>query len=157
MQSIRQQKIVSLQPKTGMVKPIFRLRWAFHYTNGKIKRGQWNGAANKFDQTAAAINKTGLVAAVIEGEHFDGNSIHQLFACDGHDYVTAKWFSLVGSGVPVGKMWDKIDAIKLPADIIGLTFLTRKERVSVFVDGSMLRRKHRKDDNYENVREHKLT
>jgi hypothetical protein len=152
MQSIREQKLATMTPKKGRFRQAFRLRWVFRFVDGKVKVGGWNGASNRFEDSAASVNKTGLLVAEIQTEDFHGWGVKTVFSCDGHDYVTAKWFGATCTGVPVGK-WE-VDAVKLEPDIIGLTFLTRKERVSVFIDGSILRRPHRADDKYEQIREH---
>jgi len=143
-----------MTPRKGMVKPIYRLRWVYHFVDGRIRPGIWNGASNRFEDTAASINKTCLLFAMIQSEDQIGYGVRTLFECDGHDYITAKWLGASSTGAPMGK-W-KVEAIKLEPDIIGLSFLTRKERICVFVDGSISRRQHRTDENIEKIREHNL-
>lgn len=154
MVSIREKHIASMTPRTGNVKPVYRLRWAFHFSDGRVKYGVWNGSTNNFNDTAAAVNKTGLILAQIQREDFCGGGIQALYECDGHDYVTSKWIGAVSGGAVVGK-WN-VKSVKRAPDIIGLAFLTRKERVCVLVDGTIQRRPHRVDEKIENIREHSL-
>lgn len=154
MASLREQYIEQMTPRKGRVKPVYRLRWVFHFVNGKSKVGIWNGSSNRFEDSAACINKTNLIAAVIQSEDFYGYGVKTLFECDGHDYITAKWIGASSTGAPMGK-W-KVEAVTLSPDIIGLSFLTRKERVYVFVDGSISRRPHRVGEQIEKIREHNL-
>ena len=142
-----------MTPRTGQVKPLFRLRWVFHWADGKVKQGIWNGSTNRFEDTAAYLNKTGLLVAQIQSEDFHGYGVRTVYECDGHDYLTAKWLGASGLGVPLG-VW-KVDAIKLEPAIMGISFLTRKERTTVLVNGTVMVRAHRPDEDQENLREHK--
>lgn len=154
MTSLRDTYIAQMTPRKGQIKPVHRLRWVYHFVDGKSKVGIWNGASNRFEDSAASINKSNLIAAVIQSEDFYGYGVKTLFECDGHDYVTAKWIGASSTGAPMGK-WN-VEAVKLYPDIIGLSFLTRKERVYVFVDGSIRRRPHRAGEDIEKIREHNL-
>ena len=154
MSSLRQDKINSMPAKKGNVKPIYRLRWSFHFLDGKIKYGGWNAATNVFKDSAASLNKTNLLFAVIEGECFDGYGITKFFVCDGHDYISAKWVGTCSSGSMVGK-W-KQDTITLRPDIVGLCFLTRKIRVTVLINGMVISKPHKQSEKIENLREHNL-
>jgi len=154
MSSLREKHIESMTPRKGNVKPIFRLRWVFHWLDGKVKRGVWNGASNDFGSSAASINKSGLIFAGIEAEDSIGNGITKFYECDGHDYITAKWIAAGSIGAPIGK-WNS-ESIKVTPDIIGLSILTRKERVSVFIDGSISSRPHKLVEKIEKIREHNL-
>lgn len=133
--------------------PIYRLRWVFRWVDGKVRRGIWNGASNRFEDTAASINKTGLIQAAIEGEHVTGYGIKTLFECDGHDYASASWMAASSMPALIGKI--NAGSVRLIPDIIGLSFTTRNERVSVFVDGSISRRPNTEYEKQFKLREHR--
>ena len=151
--NIQENLINDLKPRKGNVKPIYRLRWVFRFLNGKTRAGVWNGSTNNFSDSAASINKTGLLVAEIQGECFHGYGIKTFFSCDGHDYITAKWKAATNAGMPIGK-WKK-DSYTISPDVVGLTFYTRKINACVLVDGRVIIQKNNVNQNIENVREHK--
>lgn len=150
--TLREKHIATMTPTKGGTKPVYRLRWVFHFLDGKVRNGIWNGSGNRPEDKAEYINKTGLIRASIQVKDFYGNGIKDLFECDGHDYITAKWIGAVGAGSLLSKQ--KVNSFTLEPDIIGLSFITRKERVSVFVDGSISSRKHYKNETIDKLREH---
>jgi hypothetical protein len=139
-------------PKRYSFQAFYRLRWNFIWVDGKTKTGVWNGATNRFEDSAASINKSGLLVAQIHGEVIHHCSQHVLFECEGQDYVTAKWIAATGMGTGIGN-W-KYDAVTLEPNIIGLSFVTRKERVCVYVDGSASRRPNTDEEKLFKLREH---
>jgi hypothetical protein len=141
-------------PKRKGVYAVYRLRWVFDYADGKKRVGIWNGASNRFDDTCAAVNKTGIIRASIQAEHVTNYGILTAFECDGHDYASAKWVGAASVGCPIGK-W-KHDSYVVAPDIVGLAFLTRYERVVIYVDGSTSRRPHTDDEAKFKLREHNL-
>ena len=48
---------------------LFRLRWQFHYSDGKRpKIGVWDGTSQLQSDSAWAVDKTNLALVIIEGE-----------------------------------------------------------------------------------------
>ena len=151
--TLREELIQTLKPRKGMIKPIYRLRWVFRFVDGKTKVGSWNGSSNNFNDSAASINKTGLLVAEIQGECFYGYTVKTFFSCDGHDYITSKWKGATNAGMPIGK-WKK-ESYTVTPDIVGLTFYTRKTNACVLVDGRVIIQKNDPKRNLENIREHR--
>lgn len=144
-----------MQFKLG-IQPFGRLRWVFFFKDRPKKIGGWNASSNIFNETAASINKTGLVCARIEIE-ITGHWVPQVaYECDGHDYVSASWLVGAKAGVPLGRESWKKDSYKLVNDIMGLSFTTRKERVYVMVDGKIRRRPNTPGDLKFKLTEHNV-
>ena len=103
-----------------------RLRWVFKFANDRPdKVGGWNATTNKFEESAAYISKTGIVYAAIQIE-FIGKWVAQtMFECDGHDYVSSRWIGATSAGMGINLN----GTYKLSPSIIGLCFVTRKEKV----------------------------
>lgn len=151
---MKDDEIIMQMPIVHGFKRIYRLRWVYHFADGTVKTGIWNGASNLFEDTAARINKTGLLTAQMQTEHIFRYGIKTVFECDGHDYISSKWIGTVSGGTGVGK-WKK-DAFVAAPHIMGLSFLTRTKRYTHFVDGTKSERLHRVNENIENIREHSI-
>ena len=153
MNQNRDKMIRSMIPVCGF-KRIYRLRWKFHFVDGTVKTGIWNGASNNFNDQAASINKANLILAQIQTEDFYGYTIQTVFECDGHDYVTSRWVG-VGSANINRMISSSSNVTNITPTIVGLLFQTRQETISVFVDGSVSRRVNPTNAKIENIREHK--
>ena len=113
-------------------EPLYRLRWRFDFADRPSKFGIWNGASSNFADSAAAVNKTGLIRAVIEGEKIGEWVIKPLFELDGHRYVTSQWIRLANASM---LMDSKVNSASLPSSLIGLSMLTEDKKFIVYVDG----------------------
>jgi len=113
---------------------MYRLRWVFHYQNGKTKYGIWNGASPLRQDMAAFQPKTGLISAEIEGETIDG-TVHKLYQVDGHNYVSAAWEKIVN--LPI---LSSASSLKVSGKLYGLSFYTPTEKITVNIYGKIRRR-----------------
>lgn len=137
------------------VKPViarqFRLRWRFDFADGRVVRGVWNGASPRHEDGAWAVNKTGLLKALVEGEDIATSELSVLAEVDGQDYMSAQWEAY--SRMP-GIMGQMPTAMKLRPTVAGLTYVCRNEAVSVYVDGRLERRPLRDEEKNLKLREH---
>lgn len=132
--SITDEQLSKQLPIIQGFKPWYRLRWRFQFSDGKPdKYGQWNGS-----QIAAwSVNKANILYAVIEGEKIGAWSIHEFVRVPGPMYATCKWVAACGVST---KAVGKYGAIQKAGDIVGLTFQTNDEAITVFIDGRIDRR-----------------
>lgn len=112
---------------------LYRLRWRFDFVDKPSKFGVWNGASNNFSDSAAAVNKTGLLRAVIEGEKIGEWVVKTLFEMEGHNYVTAQWIRLANASAMMSK---DVQSAKLPSSLIGLSLLSSDKKYIVYIDGT---------------------
>ena len=112
---------------------LYRLRWRFDFVDKPSKCGVWNGASNNFADSAAAVNKTGLVRAVIEGEKIGEWVVKTLFEMDGHNYVTSQWIRLANASAMMSK---DVQKASLPSSLIGLALLSSDKKYIVYIDGT---------------------
>jgi len=129
------EKLIKEMPKKHGVTPLYRLRWCFDFHNKPTRYGQWNGANQKPEEMAAFINKEGLVRASIQGCMIQRWHDETLVEVDGHNFASFSWEAAFNAPV-----FSKLTSYKNQGVVIGLSLLTRTEKISVFVDGSMRRR-----------------
>lgn len=112
-------------------------RWRLEYANGTSKAGIWNGAT-RFEDTAAAQKKEGLIAAIIEGKHFLYRDRFRFFAeCPGQDLVNLEHLAVY------------ISNQNSPINFVyGMRIRSRNKIISVFADGSVTRNDWRPDKDY---------
>jgi len=147
------EKIRKEVPRKLGVQTFGRLRWVFKFADNRPdKIGTWNGASNKFEESAAYISKTGIVYAAIEIEVIGQWIARTMFECDGHDYVSSRWVGATSAGMG----FNLNGSYKLSPSIIGLCFVTRKEKVFCFVDGSISRRPLNQYESKFKLREHRV-
>lgn len=113
--------------------PIYRLRWRFDFIDRPSKFGIWNGASNNFSDSAAAVNKSGLIRAIIEGEKTGDWVVRPLLEMDGHAYVTSQWVRLANASQ---LMSSDVQKASLPSSLVGLSFLSSDKKYTVYVDGT---------------------
>jgi hypothetical protein len=102
----------------------YKFRWVLEYANGRVKRGGWNADTNDASLQAWAQSKSGLVRASIES--CDPNRVtRRVVECPGADFCSFEWVyeGRIGKFGPVD------------ARIIGMTILTRSERVTMLSCG----------------------
>ncbi len=150
---IKDQKLREQVPNSLGLQSLARLRWKFIFHEKNARIGVWNGATNRFEDSAASINKTGLLVAQIQVEVIGHWTTQIVYECDGHDYVSARWIAATKGGNALAK-WNQ-NSYKLSPTIVGLAFITRKERVCVFADGRIDRRKNTDYELKFKLREHK--
>lgn len=131
----------------------FRLRWAFYYHNGRPPRiGIWDGAGNGVRDMAAFQPKDGLLWAAIEAESIFDFTIKRLVEVSGPDLQTIEWDTFVrGPGVS----W-KGGSYQPACRLAGLSLITRTERISAKIDGSLTRKVLSAEERCVNVFEHRL-
>ena len=140
-------------PKKLGFQALGRLRWVFKFADRADKVGMWNGSTNKFEESAAYISKTGIVYAAIQIEYLGQWVPHTIFECDGHDYVSSRWIAATNAGMGFNM---PVVSAKLSPTIVGLSFITRNECVSCFVDGSVSRRPLNAIERKFKLREHRV-
>lgn len=132
---------------------VFRLRWVFEYSDGKApRRGVWNGTTNQPGDSAAVVSKENLAYAIIEGEHRHTFEVIRFLVVEGPAYASAQWEAYVRAGNALGIR----GSVSPRTHIAGLSFLTREERITVFVDGRVLRKPLTDHEKNWNIFEHKL-
>lgn len=100
-------------------------RWRFDYANGTSRTGIWNGTT-RFEDTAAAQKKEGLIAATIEGKHFLRRDIRVFVECPGQDFLNFEHMAIY---VPTQKS---------PITFVyGMRLRTRNKLAICFADGSI--------------------
>lgn len=140
-------------PKKLGFQNLGRLRWVFKFADRPDKIGMWNGSTNKFEESAAYISKTGIVYAAIQIEIVGQWTPKTMFECDGHNYVSSRWIGATSAGMGFNL---PVDRIKISPSIVGLSFVTRSECVSCFVDGSISRRPLNQNELKFQIREHRV-
>ena len=126
---------------------MYRLRWVFYYTDGKVKRGVWNGTSPRLEDTAVFQNKNNLLVAAIEGEDINGN-LKTFLEIDGKDYVSSTWERIVRLPMMGAN-------IKTSGKLVGLSFYTPTEKITVNTDGKISRRiLSDREKRFKNFREH---
>lgn len=112
-------------------------RWRLEYVNGTSKVGIWNGAS-RFEDTAAAQTKTGLLTAMIEGKHFLYRDQQRIFAeCPGQDFVNFEHLACYVSNN------------KQPFTFVyGMRIRSRNNIVTAYANGSTERNDWRPDSDY---------
>lgn len=102
----------------------WKFRWVFEYASGLVKRGGWNADVEDSYLQAWRQPKTGLIRASIEA--MDANrAYHRAAECPGSDFCSFEW-------VHEGRI-GQLGAVD--SRIVGMTLLTRTERVTIYSDG----------------------
>lgn len=115
----------------------FRLRWRFEFGNGKpAKVGVWDGASDLPQDSAWAVNKTGLARAIIEGEDVSTNEVLQFVVVEGSEYASMQW-EAYSKSPSLGFAKSKINSVKLRPYVSGLSILTRDNKATCWVNGQV--------------------
>lgn len=135
-------------------KRYYRLRWRFDFAAKPSKFGTWDLVGAK-TYGAWSIPKEGLVRAVIEGEEIPtaehpSQNIVQLLEVFGDEYVSCQ--GEVVSKIPAGGFID--GTVRPQAQVYGISLLTGTEKISVFRDGSNVRRPLTEDEKRFKIYEH---
>ena len=115
--------------------PRYRLRWRFDFAQKPTKFGIWNGAGNPSDG-AWKVNKDGLVRAAVEGEDIFTYETRLLAEVQGSDYATCEWDAYTR----IPGFYKSTQPINPRVYIAGMSLVSREERLTVFVDGTIGRR-----------------
>jgi len=138
-------------PRNFGVAPLFRLRWRFEFHDGRApKYGIWNGASGRKEDSAAFVDKTNLLWAIVEGEKVGAWTVKEFFRVSGADYFHAKW-----DGAVLAPAFVK-ESYKAAPNIIGLTMLTRNNAYTALVNGKVLQRKITQDERSIRLAEHSV-
>lgn len=103
------------------------LRWRFTYATRPDRFGSWDCASRAPEHIAALQPKDGLVRAFIEGRSATGE-VFPVLHVDGPDYVFCQ-----------GEAWTSLRPGS-KTSVIGLSFLTRDEKLTAYIDGQVKRR-----------------
>jgi hypothetical protein len=115
--------------------PFYRLRWRFDFANRPSRYGVWNGASPHKSDMAAFVPKDGLVRAAVEGIKVARNVNVILAEVDGHNFASFAWDAAVG--LPsIGLQ----GSFSRESTIVGLSILSRTEKITVYIDGKVKRR-----------------
>ena len=126
-------------PRNFGYSPMYRLRWVFHFADGRVKTGAWNGTSQNPQDMAAYVDKTGLLWACIEGEKVGAWTTKELARIEGQDYMTTNWRAALNAPA----FGDK-DYVA-PGAIVALEMVGRKSTKRVFVDGTVQEVQHSKE------------
>jgi hypothetical protein len=100
---------------------IYEACWLFEYTDGRRKKGVYNNATQKKEDSAWAQNKTGLLRASILARC--GNRVERVVVdCPGQDFCNFEWVSDKNGSTGVQRL-------------AGITIVTRTERATFYLDG----------------------
>lgn len=133
---------------------LFRLRWRFEFANGKAPRtGIWDGTSNNFGDSAAAVDKNGLLRVLIQAEDRLNNvgQMLTLVDCPGQEYASMQWEAysrLPGFFAGAG--------ITPRAHVSGLSILTTDEKITAWVSGKITRAPLTEHDKQWSILEHSL-
>ena len=103
----------------------WKYRWAFEYSTGVRRYGGWNADYEDVHLKASTQNLNGLRRAFIEAMD-NHRVVHVAVECPGTDFCMFQW---VHEG-----MLSKFGALQ--SRIIGLTLVTRSEKVTMLGDGT---------------------
>lgn len=126
-----------------MLPEIFRLRWRYDFKNRPSKAGQWDKDASIEGEKACRQHREGLTRAVIEGKHKESLAVMPIVDCDGQDFVNFQWMMEYRGNSKTGQGFHRH---------VGLELLTRKDCISVFFDGRIVKTPRSPEDmafNYE--------
>lgn len=139
-------------PKVYGKPRFYRLRWRFDFANARSRNGVWNNASQNLKEMAAFISKNGLIRASIEGEKAGQGLARPLVEINGQDFASFSWE--MAATVP---MLGKNDPGRYQATghVIGLSILSRSEKITVFIDGQVKRRALSVYEQGFNLEEHK--
>lgn len=132
----------------------FRLRWRFEFHDRPAKVGVWDNATEKQTDAAWAVNKTGLAFAIIEAEDRQTFATRQLVVVDGHEYASMQWEAYSKS--PSFGLAGAHGAVTLRSNIVGLSILTRDEKITSWVNGKTVRSALSDHDKLWEITEHSL-
>lgn len=133
---------------------LFRLRWRFEFAGGKApKTGIWDGTSSNFADSAAAVDKTGLLRVLIQAEDRLNNvgAMITLVDCPGQEYASMQWEAY--SRVPA---FFQGAGISPRAYVSGLSILTRDEKITAWVNGKITRTPLTENDKQWSILEHSL-
>jgi len=130
--------------------PLWRLRWRFDFIDKAPRIGIWNGTSGSEKDSAWAVDKRGLKSASIQGEFHRDYIVKTFWFCPGEDYATMKWEGAVNIPGVLGFQGE----VKLAPRIIGLSLLSRSERITVFVNGEITKRPINEDEAKFKIYEH---
>lgn len=115
-----------------------RLRWRFDFHGKNPKIGQWSRDADREEEKAAFVNKTGLVRAAIETKSImPPYDVRTIAECDGWDFVNFKWFTVAASLNARGPVRH---------ETIGLILVTREIETVVYRNGETVVRSRTAED-----------
>lgn len=131
----------------------FRLRWRFEYSDGKApKNGVWDNATQKESDSAWAANKTNLLYAIIEAEDRQTCQLLRRVVVEGQDYASMQWEAYAKTP----GFFKGAGEFKLRQHLAGLSILTRSEKITCWVNGSVERAPLSEHDKTWAIREHSV-
>jgi hypothetical protein len=105
------------------------LRARFDYANGKTWRGLWNRSGEQITDQAWAQNKEGILRAGIEIKDCCTKEVLRAAEIPGQDFRNFQWLALAP--------YQFTNGVPIQGENVGLQMLTRSEKVTVFIDGSI--------------------
>ena len=141
--SVLRPQVVPVLPRT------YRLRWHLQYVSGPARIGKWNNAGAP-EGELALVPKTGLARVLVEAEHHETFAQVVLVDLAGQDYAHAQWGMHVRSP-SIGLS----GAVLLRGVVNSLSVWTNDEKVTAFIDGSVVRRALTDDEKRFDFREHR--
>lgn len=113
------------------------VRWHFDYAGRAAKFGAWTDPGNCDSTTAWKQTKNGLVRAAIVARDRMTRKIYTIAECDGHEFVEFRWISC--ASLPMTPRSLAGQTVKFVGSINGMTLVTPKEKVHVYVNGQVVR------------------
>lgn len=113
------------------------VRWHFDYADRAPKFGAWTDPGNCTTTTAWMQPKEGLVRAAIIARDRMTRRIYAIAECDGHEFVEFRWIAAASMPMTPGMLGG--ERAKFIGSINGMTLVTPKEKVHVYVNGQVVR------------------
>lgn len=121
--------------------PKYWLRWRFDYSDGKpSKVGGWLNPGDEKNQHMLAYmqSKENLLRACVEVKNIETNCVAPYAECEGQDFCTFEW--VARAAMPAFfKGSVQIGGNVYGSAVVGLTLVSRNERIRVTIDGQIKR------------------
>lgn len=133
----------------------FRLRWRFEFSQGKKAAvGGWDCASDLPQDSAWSVNKEHLAYVIIEGESRHTFELRRLLVCEAAEFASMQWEAYSKS--PSLGLKASHGKFKLQPIISGLSLLTREEKITCWVNGTISREPLSEHDKTWKIKEHSV-
>lgn len=127
------------------------LRWRFDYVAAPSRYGSWDYASGREEDTAERQPKAGLRRATIEARDVFTGAVFPVVEMDGHMFVTCRG---IGYAVLPATMGNGAVPLRPVTRVIGISFWTPTEKISVYVSGNVVRQALTSAERGLRLREH---
>lgn len=145
-------KTIRAYSESRYAEHVFDLRWRMYWTNRESRKGAWcdPGRADDVGTKAWMQPKENLARAVIEGRNRKSQLIVPFADIDGQDFIEFRWIS--AANVPLGSFGGA--KLKIFGAIQGMTLVSRNEKISVYINGNVVRAENNEGKVYSHAWKH---